>query len=206
MDNAMDIVSAKERAQQYRFLASVYLTPPTGPLIDELRKLGVADEGADLETMVQEYNDLFVVPLGRYTTPYEAIYRDEREVAGQKVRGLMMGPSTVDVINQYKSAGARLAAGTGEIPDHIGVELAFMGFLCEREDEARRDGDTAGIGDLLGRQHRFLRQHLCTWVSLLAGKIRENGRLCIYKKLATLTEESVKDDSDYLERSVCSNS
>lgn len=188
------IVEARSRAKQYHFLASVYLTPPTRQLLEEWRRLGWAN-GEDLESVKREFDNLFVVPLGQYTTPYEAVYRDEREVAGQKVRGLLMGPSTVDVIQRYKRTGARLDQSTiKELPDHIGVELAFMEFLCEREVEALAREEETEATELRKEQSAFLSDHLTMWLPQLAQAIREKGRLELYKRLATLTEETVRED------------
>ena len=159
------IENMRSRAQQYRFLASVYLAPPTDQLLVELKRLGLAAE-EDPEAIRREYDNLFVVPLGQYTTPYEAVYRDEREVAGEKVRGLLMGPSTVDAIQRYREAGAELDKTIKELPDHIGVELAFMQFLCEREAEAIEAGDTPLADSYRDRRAVFLRDHLAPWVPL----------------------------------------
>lgn len=188
------IVEARSRAQQYRFLASVYLTPPTSQLLEEMKKLGFVN-GTDPKVIQQEFQNLFVIPLGQYTTPYEAVYRDEREVAGQKVRGLLMGPSTVDVIQRYRRTGAQLDQSTiEELPDHIGVELAFMEFLCEREAEALEQEKETEANELRKEQVSFLSDHLTVWLPQLAQAIREKGRLELYKRLATLTEETVRED------------
>jgi len=191
------IQDAKARAQMYHFLAAVYLAPPTPALVEELRKLGLIDTD-DLENVKREFNDLFVVPLGRYTTPYEAVYRDEREIAGERVRGLLMGPSTVDVIGRYKAAGAEMDQMVKELPDHVGVELAFMGFLCERESDALKNGDESLVRELRTRQAEFLNDHLQPWVPLLAQRIREKARIEFYKGLASLTEDTVRESLEFL--------
>lgn len=187
------IENTRLRAHQYRFLASVYLAPPTDQLLGELKKLGLA-AGDDPEAIRREYDNLFVVPLGQYTTPYEAVYRDEREVAGKKVRGLLMGPSTVDVIQRYKRTGAQLDSSIKELPDHIGVELAFMEFLCEREAEALEKEGSSERDLLQKEQATFLSDHLMTWLPRLVQAIHQKGRMGLYKKLATLTEETVRED------------
>lgn len=189
------IENMRSRAQQYRFLASVYLAPPTDQLLVDLKKLGLA-AGDDPEAIRREYDNLFVVPLGQYTTPYEAVYRDAREVAGEKVRGLLMGPSTVDAIQRYREAGAEMDKTIKELPDHIGVELAFMQFLCEREAEAVEAGDASLADNYRDRRTGFLRDHLVPWVPLLAEKIRRNGRLRFYKELASLTLEILFEGRD----------
>ncbi len=116
---------ARSRGQLYRCLASTFLRPPgdtlVAPFLDgailaaldgrfgddavaELDRFRQDFDG-DYEALDQEYQSLFVVPLGRYVTPYEAVYRDERVVEDEVVRGLLMGPSTVAVTALYREAG-----------------------------------------------------------------------------------------------------
>lgn len=191
-----------ERAQQYRFLASVYLTPPDATFLEALSGHGLLEAPVDLKDAVQEFNNLFVVPLGQYTTPYEAVFRDEREVAGKMVRGMLMGPSTLDVIAHYKQAGIKVDTSVGELPDHIGVELAFMEHLCRREAELNATGDVGQVRDMRVREHAFLKKHLTQWVPLLSRTIQEKARIPLYKTLARLTESAVADDFADLEGGV----
>ena len=119
---------AEGRAGVYRALATLYLEPPSaelvcgllslsnwsemaellcGPAVACLRRYASGFHG-DISDLQQEFQDLFLIPLGRYVTPYEAVYRDERVVGEARVRGLLMGPSTVAVMSAYREGGAHV--------------------------------------------------------------------------------------------------
>ena len=143
--------------------------------------------------------DLFRVPLGSYVTPFEAVYRDERDVGGKKVRGLMMGPSMLKVQSMYGRAGAGLdKAGYKELPDHISTELAFMSFLCTREYKAWTKGMEGEAKDTLNLEKEFMDEHLSKWAPLLCENIRKNTKTSFYGGMATLLENFLRIESEYL--------
>ncbi len=158
---------AGARAGAYEVLAALYSRPPTeelvagllklapspaldalsdGPAAECLRRYALACGGEpDMAALRQEFDDLFVVPLGRYVTPYEAVYRDQRLVGERVVGGLLMGPSTVAVLSDYRAGGVEVAPDCGELPDHIGIELNFMAILCAGKS-CLGGGGRAGCG------------------------------------------------------------
>ena len=151
---------AVARGQLYRFLAAGFLTPPTAEMVapmleddvlEELRERFGGDAVADLiafkqtfsgdsDALDREYQDLFVVPLGRYVTPYEAVYRDERVIDGQVVRGLLMGPSTLAVRALYREAGLDIAADLARDPARLSHLRSGMRERMQRSPlmDARR--------------------------------------------------------------------
>lgn len=192
---------ARSRADMYRFLASVFLVPPGAEVVALLHEGWIADalqgfltEEAkalwrdaieatpSVEDLGQEFHNLFVVPMGQYTTPFEAVFRDEREVAGKKVRGLLMGPSTAAVIESYKRTGAKVEAK--ELPDHVGCELGFMEYLCRQETKAIREGKEGDALFFREEQRRFLEDHLMQWMPSLVEKINGKARLVWYRALS----------------------
>ena len=206
---------ASARGQLYRFLAVAFLTPPTAemvaPMLDDdvLEELGkrfggdaVADLGAfkqsfsgDTDALDREYQDLFVVPLGRYVTPYEAVYRDERVIDGQVVRGLLMGPSALAVKALYREAGLDIAADLLELPDHVGLELAGMQTLCRAEARAWERDDVEAAARARGLQRRLLEEHLLRWVPALCARVRENAPGPFYRGIAALTEAFLRREA-----------
>lgn len=201
-----DAIEAKGRAGMYRFLASVYLAAPTQEVVDAVRAAGSSPfgfasaetaellnvacrDGASLEGLKEEFNALFVVPLGRYTAPFEAAFCDEREVAGKTMRGLLMGPSTTAVKRCYAMAGARIAVK--ELPDHIGCELAFMEFLCNEEALTAERGAAALIR---AREREFLAEHPARWARSLAKRIGEKASLSWYRAQGRLTADYIEHD------------
>ena len=211
---------AAARGQLYRFLAGAFLRPPSeqsvAPILDggilpdlawqfgaeaiaELEQFSAAFDG-DWDALNQEYQSLFTVPLGRYVTPYEAVYRDERVVEGEVVRGLLMGPSTLAIKALYRDAGVEVAAELGELPDHIGLELGCMQALCDAEAQGRQDGDEETVTRATELQRRLLHGHLLQWAPSLCARVRANARGPFYQGIATLTEAFLEQEAEALGR------
>lgn len=209
---------ALARGQLYRFLAMAFLRPPAegfvapfldGPLLGELAERFAGDAVRDLaafrsgfhgdyEALDQEYQVLFSVPLGRYVTPYEAVYRDERVVGNEVVRGLLMGPSTLAVKALYREAGLEVPADLLELPDHVGLELGCMQGLCDAEAKAWQVGDAEAVRRARGLQRRLLKDHLLQWVPALCARIRERAPGPFYRGIAALTEAVLVQDAQAL--------
>ncbi len=208
----------RARGQIYHFLAVAFLRPPAerfvapfldGAFLGELaerfggeavRDLAAFREGfhGDYEALDQEYQDLFAVPLGRYVTPYEAVYRDERVVGDEVVRGLLMGPSSLAVKALYQEAGLEIPADLLELPDHVGLELGCMQGLCDAEARAGQDGDTEALACARRLQRRLLEEHLLQWVPALCARIRDSAPGPFYRGITTLTEAVLKQDAQAL--------
>ncbi|MBI2528413.1 MAG: molecular chaperone TorD family protein [Candidatus Rokubacteria bacterium] len=211
---------ATARGQLYRYLATVFLTPPgaglVAPLLDaevlsELGRRFGEEAVAELrsfrdgflggyESLDQEYQGLFVVPLGRYVTPYEAVYRDEHVVGDQVVRGLLLGPSTVAIKALYREAGVEVVEEVCELPDHVGLELGYLGTLCEAEAQAAERGDADGVARARGLQRRLLHDHLLAWVPSLCGRLRDLAPGPFYRGIAALTEAALRHEAEALAR------
>jgi putative dimethyl sulfoxide reductase chaperone len=207
---------ASARGRLYRYLAAAFLKPPADTFVmpflncETLETLGRCFGAnavteidrfrqafdSNYEALDQEYQSLFVAPLGRYVTPYEAVYRDERVVEDTVVRGLLMGPSTVAVKALYREAGAEVAEDLLELPDHVGLELGCMHFLCEAEARARLLGDRHAAERAQHLQRRLLEEHLLQWVPALCRRIRENAPGPFYRGIADLTEALVSQDAE----------
>ena len=218
---------AEARGNMYYFLASVYL----GPLEQDLVRFIIAqdflqefcalfgeDTVADLKefaaadaldrkiaSLKQEYMDLFAVPAGRYVIPFEDVYRG-RTPGGKQPRGPLMGQQTIAVRKVYRRAGTRMNHACKELPTHIGVELSFMNFLCEREAAAIRAKEKNGlqnqnqtkIADSVAYrqlQIEFLQEHLNAWFPKLRRTIQYNSNTKFYRGLALITEAFLRMDT-----------
>ncbi len=209
---------AEARGNMYRFLSAAFLEPPSEALIapllangfveglkdvfgtaavDELRQFarGFQRDHASLD---QEFQDLFMVPLGRYVTPYEAVYRDEREIGDTRVQGLLMGPSTLAVKQLYREAGVAISEDFKDLPDHVGLELACMEFLCEAEARAWDQEDLGEACRVRDLQRRLVHDHLIQWVPALCERIHERAAGPFYRGIARLTEVYLTQEADAL--------
>jgi len=227
MESAVQQPRAEARGNIYAFLSTLYLRPPETTLLRQLfdqdclaelaaffgeRALaGLRDlaragpAGQTAPILKQEFMDLFAVPTGRYVMPFEDVYRGGSPDSPEQ-RGPLLGVAAVAVNRMYRETGAQMDRTCKELPTHIGVELSFMSFLCEREaaalsEEGRRDvpaedKEQPVISTLYQQiQLRFLREHLNRWFPQLSKKIQANTRSPLYQSLALITEELLARDT-----------
>jgi TorA maturation chaperone TorD len=219
--------SSEARANMYRFFSAVYLSPIDEDLLrqlvddvflDELSTLfgeqavaelrnfaATVSVEEDLPSLRQEYMDLFAVPTGRYVTPFEDVFRG-KSAEGKEVRGPLLGERAIAVTRAYRGAGAEMESTCKELPTHVGVELSFMNFLCEREAAAHRNQNSGAVPDREKEeradqkkhrelQFRFLRDHLNQWFPQLSSAIQNSAGGPLYRGLAALTEEFLRHDA-----------
>jgi TorA maturation chaperone TorD len=160
---------------------------------------------SDRASLKQEYMDLFAVPTSRYVTPFEDVYRG-KVLEGRRERGPLMGEGAIAARRIYRQAGAEMDRLCMELPTHIGVELFFMGFLCEREAESIRNGEgdalqdreERGTTEVLGYrklQIRFLQKHLNAWFPQLSQSIQRNTKSQFYRGMALITQAFLVQDT-----------
>ena len=225
---------ALARGNMYRFFSTIYLQAPTEDLVlnmmdaeflEELASLFSASpvpelnsyaESVDLENdfaaIQQDYMDLFAVPAGRYVTPFEDVYRGTR-MDGNQERGPLLGVQAIAVKLMYRMAGAEIDRACKELPTHIGVELAFMNFLCDREAAAinaesatvppnAQSSIESSISIYRELQRRFLQAHLNDWFPQLSQTIQEKARTPFYRALSQVTEEFIARDTNNREAQI----
>lgn len=200
-----------ERETCYRFLARVFYESPddeflefiVGPtsFIEWAKALSIepaelsfpADSSRpSLDSVRLEFNALLKVPGARYIIPFEAAFRDQRLINDKVRTGLLVGPSTDDVIRYYRVAGMDVSPDFLELPDHISLELQFMAHLCRCEGSAGDDEELASMIRLT--QWGFLHDHLHQWSDPLAERIRLCGTSGVYSILARLLSAFVGAD------------
>ncbi|RJP18912.1 MAG: hypothetical protein C4520_13625 [Candidatus Abyssobacteria bacterium SURF_5] len=211
---------AHSRKNIYQFLAAVFLEKPKPELVerviaksslDDLREIfsercvsflrNFAEQySGDILPLEIEYTHLLVAPLGQYVTPYESVYRDEKEIAGQKVKGLLMGESAVDVKKTIRKIGAEIDKSYRSLPDHIGLELQVMYFLCEQEGNAWSAQQLDEAVKFLEFEEEFLRRHLTVWVPVLTGRILERTKNDFFRGIACMTREFIEIEKNSFDR------
>lgn len=226
-----DHQTALLREAIYAFLSSVYLHPVTeasllhisdeqflndlaevlpGEATTELRNyFGALDPSLlskELAALKQEYMNLFSVPTGRYVAPFEDIYRG-KTAEGQPHRGPLLGVRAIAAKQLYREAGARMDNVCKELPNHIGVELSFMHFLCGREastcmsdalnalDLDDVDSDIYSPAEVYrAYQIRFLNEHLTRWFPQLNEEIQQKSGHVFYRSISNMTEVFLEQD------------
>ena len=154
---------------------------PEAAYRQELAQVGLeAREGIlTLEEAVLDFEALFRIPSPRYLSPYESVYRAQG--AGGRCR--LCGPEAAAVERLYLEEGLGPNTGFIELPDHVGVELEFMAYLCGKALEAMRAGDHALLVEYRRRQQHFFGEHLQPWVGLMAERLACQAQTSLYRFL-----------------------
>lgn len=103
--------------------------------------------------------------------PYAALWTGKKENEEQLLQKLTVF---------YQQAGVRLGSEHFERLDYLGVELAFMQVLADREADAWDNENEAEANSLFEVQKRFFNTHL-SWVSNYVNKALENTTADFYR-------------------------
>jgi TorA maturation chaperone TorD len=203
MTNAEQIQWEEARSTVYGFFSQAFLKGPSQQFLTALiSEEGVANlrdvfqdaayrqelaqvrlesrEGRlTLEEAVLDFEALFRVPGLLYLSPYESVYRAQS--AGGWCR--LCGPEAAAVERLYLKEGLGPSTEVTELPDHVGVELEFMAYLCGKALEAMQAGDRALLVEYRRRQQHFFREHLEAWVRLLAERLASQAQTSLYRFL-----------------------
>lgn len=211
MDNTEITITAGERAETYRFFAGLCLRPPSGDLVSMIRdrsilaEMKVENNSKGYEEMLDFVNEaaamqdlqneleaehaaLFALPSG--VIPHEGTFLDKEMRLGGKV--------TASVRQFYEKAGAEVLNGCVEMPDHLGMELDFMAFLCRMEAELRMKKDLSALQRCVELQAQFLEEHLFKWAVQCCEKIIEQTSLGFYRAVAYLIMEFLRAEEEYV--------
>jgi|CXWL01.1.fsa_nt_gi TorA maturation chaperone TorD len=169
--------------------AATHLFGPTAisPLVEYARE--AVDSPATQEELRREFMNVFKIPGPQYVTPYESVFRDGREVEGQVVRGLLMGPSAVDVQRWYRLAAVDVSDVYKDLPDHIALQLNFLAHLCGKEDEFIADNDETHLQRAWEMERDFLMAHVVSWIPALRDRIHEK---CQHRYLRAVADSAVR--------------
>jgi TorA maturation chaperone TorD len=207
------------RAEVYRFFAALLLTQPTPGLLGGL----LTERGASAldalfpqhpvaarfrelvehysrgtwrdEDFLLDYESMFRVPGDAYIHPFESVYRNQDVAMGQPNRLMILGPHARGVARMYQAEGLGPREDLAELPDHLGVELEFMAFLCGQTAVAIEAGDAETATAFRCKQHTFLMEHLLTWGPECLGKIEEGASTPLYRYLAGLLKSFLEEES-----------
>ena len=144
------------------------------------------DTARVLEELKGDYHRLFVGPYHLEAPPYESCYRGRG--------GAAMGEAAVEVLRTYRAAGLALHPDVRKPPDHIALELHFLGLLAGEEAALRRRGSPGRLGSCLRRQESFLADHLALWIAPFSERVQEADGSRFYGILAAATAAHVAAD------------
>lgn len=171
-----DLLVARERA--YTLLGDllrVGLRPELAPAVQAIESLAQAlPQGWDADALAASHHRLFSLEA----PPYEGFF-----LAADRLLG---GPTSEAVARAYAAGGFRpQVADTA--PDHLGVELGFLGWLAGARADAVRDGQDAADDGIATLERDFLDQHLLRWLPVLVAACPEPDGF--YGRVLTLALE-----------------
>ena len=194
--------TAAARGQLYDLLATVFRRPLDARRLELLRapemltamSAAAIDPGQDfingdgealLDRLAIDYTQLFHGPVERIS-PYECIQIGDGED--------LMGAAAEEVRRFMAEVGFSVPPETGELPDHISVELAFMAELARREAEALESNDRKTAEFIASLQRRFLAAHLGRWAERFARKVWDRAATPFYAAMAELLSGYIADE------------
>lgn len=174
---------AAARAQIYTALALALTDPPPDLVADlvETAQTGAAMLGSSAcaraarslnrvqslprlpQTPAQRLRRAAMPPGQRPVALHESLHR----------YGTLVGASTQAVEGYFRSVG--LAVDGAELPDHAGMELAFLSALAEAEGEARTTRNHPLTARLRGLQRRFLHEHPGAWLPAVGNQLARSS-------------------------------
>jgi TorA maturation chaperone TorD len=193
---------AAERSQVYALLATAFRRPIDRGQLQRLRApailgamaaagidLGTEFAEADPETILDrlaiDFTQLFHAPADRII-PYEGLQtaKDDR----------LMGGAAHAVQHFMADVGFAVVPESGEYPDHISVELAFMSELARRQADAEQSGDAGTAERAAALQRRFLAAHLGRWAAGFAARVQQTAATPFYRGMAGALEAFIAQE------------
>ncbi|MEE8428802.1 MAG: molecular chaperone TorD family protein [Gammaproteobacteria bacterium] len=198
---------AMARSGVYGFLAGIYRDPPTESFLQQVAdpsfisalsdlginlspdSIGLSNEHT-VRDLAVEYTGLFIGP-GKHISPHESVHRKNEG-------GGLWGKSTADVKYFIQSSGYKYRQEFNGLPDHISVELEFMGGISGQEAGGWRQQDVRLIRNTRQVQQEFLTEHLVNWLPQFCSEVIEAAELAYYREMAMLTNRFMEFEVEEL--------
>lgn len=191
----------EQRAALMDLLSSLFLTLPDEALLDSLYSLewgesdsaGCNEIAAYIDGHRGDDREEVLLELGRdrarlmrgannegMRSAYESLYT--KNAANESIGSLN---------RFYADAGFALAEGIHDTVDQLGVEMAFLSLLMQRELAALRQGDEEAADQWREVREHFMAQHLGRWAREYAADMRKFALTGFYRGVALLIDEAL---------------
>jgi TorA maturation chaperone TorD len=146
-------------------------------------------KGTDPQGLEAVYTENFLVSQEKGSAlPYESAYLPRGDTAWVMV----------ELEKAYSEDGFSLAPNFHDTPDHVTVELEFMGLLCRQEGEAWGRKALGEAVQRLDRERFFLARHLSQWFPKMAREVAGRDGDGLYAQAAVLAREFIAHDFDLI--------
>ena len=148
-------------------------------------------KGWTLSDMQAEHHRIFSHTISEECPPYETQYGGSENIFQQTQQ---LG----DIAGFYRAFGLEVSDEARERPDHLSLELEFMGFLIYKEASARQAQEEEKVEVCRDAQRKFLEEHLGRWAPLFAGLMGTKAGGGFYEGVGALLEAFVAYEVAYL--------
>jgi putative dimethyl sulfoxide reductase chaperone len=193
---------AESRCRVYRLFSSLLMKEVDPGMLAALKGDGMAEALGELapgikdildsdepekqqDDLAEEYAALFIVPGG--IPPYESV----------RLHGLMNQKPAWEVEEFYRRCGLVVKEGCRILPDHLGMELEFMGYLAEKEGDAQQCRDEREFAKWSGFQKEFFQGHIDPWAFDFLRDLQRLAFHPFYKGLASLIVQFLDTEKEY---------
>jgi TorA maturation chaperone TorD len=194
---------AVSRCRVYRLFSSLLMKEVDPGMLAALKSDGIADAlgelapgirdildsgepGKQLDELAEEYAALFIVPGG--IPPYESV----------RLHGMLNQKPSWEVEEFYRSCGLVVKDECRMLPDHLGMELEFMGYLAVKEADARGLGDEKETLKWSGFQAEFFQGHIRPWAFDFLRDLQRLAFHPFYRGIADLTLRFLEAEQEHL--------
>jgi len=153
--------------------------------------LGHDDMTAIMKSLKLEYTRLFAGPNKLPAPPWELVYKTGRLELFQ--------PGVLELRAIYRSAGCLPAEVHHVSDDHLGIELDFLRFLCEKTIVALENNDEEEAERLEAIHLAFLQDHLLVWVPKFLDDFQPATEEPLYVAAGLLLRAFIELDARLLE-------
>jgi TorA-specific chaperone len=136
---------------------------------------------AEMMALLDEHERLFVGPGRVPCPPYESFWREDVPV---DIRRSLVGPCATDLRRLYLDLGLELSERSGDLPDHVAVELEALAYALSLEGTERV-------------ARRLYSEHLGSWLPRLCQAVVQESGHGFYRDLAELTVAWLAVCADY---------
>jgi len=133
--------------------------------------------------LLDEHERLFIGPGPVPCPPYESYWREDVPL---DVRRSLMGPCTAELRQIYAQLGLEVTPASGELPDHIAVELEALAYALSSEQT-------------YPQAHALFSSHLRHWLGRFCRAVAHEAESPFYRDLSQLTLNWAKPLQSYLE-------
>lgn len=137
-----------------------------------------------LDRLRRDYTRLFTNPERPLVSIYEGVFKDTGDFDTSSL--VFVSPTALDAERRYREQGLRMDPHSNESADHMGAELDFCCYLCDRAARQAAEGASDAARETLDALDGFMAAHLDKWGAAFFGRVAEHAQTEAYRAVGRL--------------------